>query len=131
MGPANKENISSTSVPVTPAKPAKSNQSKLPKKAKWSSADDNALLSVLKAQQAAGNQADNNWKKVVWVAAEQALAGSEKLSGGAAKKAKSCNDRWGTVCDIVCTFRVLILLAAQGELPGCPKASESLWLGLG
>ena len=83
-----------------------------PKKAKWSTGDDNTLIEVLKAQQAAGNQADNNWKKVVWVAAEQSLAGSEGLSGGAPKKAKSCSDRWSTVCCMTCILEVNALTIA-------------------
>jgi hypothetical protein len=75
-------------------------QQKASKKAKWTSADDATLIEVLRDQQSAGNQADNGWKKAVWVAAVQVLAGSEKLSGGpggAAKKAKSCQDRFSTV----------------------------------
>ena len=37
-----------------------------PKKARWSSADDNTLVQILIAQQAAGNQADGGWKAVVY-----------------------------------------------------------------
>ncbi|KAH7905686.1 hypothetical protein BJ138DRAFT_1227753, partial [Hygrophoropsis aurantiaca] len=37
---------------------------------------------------------DSGWKACVWVAAAQALAGSEVQSGGAAKKAKGCSDHW-------------------------------------
>jgi hypothetical protein len=68
-----------------------------PRNAKWAIVNDNTLITVLKAQQALGNQADNNWKKLVWAAAVKELAGSERLSGGAPKKEKSCSDRWSIV----------------------------------
>jgi hypothetical protein len=48
-----------------------------PKCAVWCTADDVALVSALTAKQAAGNQADNGWKPVVWTAAAVALRGSE------------------------------------------------------
>lgn len=96
MASQNKENFAPPDPEVSPTVKSKKTRG-LPKKARWSTVDDNTLVDVLNTQQAAGNQADNSWKKVVWIAAEQALAGSENLSGGAAKKAKGCNDRWNTV----------------------------------
>jgi len=55
------------------------------------------LPKCLKEQQAAGNQANNNWKKVVWVAASAALVGSEQCSQGVLKTAISYKDHWSTV----------------------------------
>src|SRR4051794_35469681 len=90
----NKENVLH---PIPEAAAQKGKAKGPPKKAKWTASDDSVLLDVLKAQQAAGNQANNNWKKCVWTAAETALAGSEKVSGGTPKKAKGCNDHWNAV----------------------------------
>jgi hypothetical protein len=50
------------------------------KNAIWSTADDKTLIKVLTEQQAAGNQVDNKWKDVVWVAAALRLKGSEAIS---------------------------------------------------
>ncbi|KAH9980720.1 hypothetical protein BJV74DRAFT_728984, partial [Russula compacta] len=60
----------------------------------WCAADDAALVSALTAEQAAGNQADNGWKPVVWTAAAVALCGSELQSGSALKMDASCNTHW-------------------------------------
>lgn len=100
-----------------------------PKKAKWSIADDNTLIETLKAQQAAGNQADNNWKKVVWVAAQEALVGSESLSGGAPKKAKSCSDRWGTLKSQFLVVQTLRGLSGFGwdEDRNIVTATDEVW----
>ena len=68
------------------------------KNAIWSTADDTTMVQVLTEQQAAGNQADNNWKSVVWNACAEALSGSEDTSGGAPKTANGCKDHWATVC---------------------------------
>ncbi|KAG5639913.1 hypothetical protein DXG03_002478 [Asterophora parasitica] len=79
----NKENTDTQN----PSKPTKKvpKVKKLDKKksthgphAKWTSADDTTLIDGLKHQQAKGNEADNNWKAVVWTEAEKALAGSEE-----------------------------------------------------
>ena len=93
-----KENASSPTIRI-PARSGKKPKKEKgpPKNAKWSSVDDSTLIMVLKTQQGLGNQADNNWKKLVWAAAVKELAGSERLSGGAPKKEKSCSDRWNTV----------------------------------
>ena len=52
---------------------------------------------MLTDQQAAGNQADNAWKGSVWQAASQELAGSEVISGGAAKTPSKCRTHWDQV----------------------------------
>jgi len=75
------------------AKPAPS----LRKNAVWSPADDKTLVDVLTEQQAAGNQADNNWKGVVWVAAALKLKGSEVISGGGLKTPEGCDNHWQKV----------------------------------
>jgi hypothetical protein len=69
-----------------------------PKKAKWLSSDDATLIKTLQDEQEKGNQADNNWKKVVWTACEHALAGSELVTATAPKKAKGYQDHWSLVC---------------------------------
>ena len=69
-----------------------------PKKANWKLAvDDETLLECLKQQQAAGNQLDTGFKPVAWTACGISLQGSEKLSGGGPKTAKSCKDHFGAV----------------------------------
>jgi hypothetical protein len=68
------------------------------KNAIWSATDDKTLVDVLTEQQAAGNQADNNWKGVVWVAAALKLKGSEAISGGGPKTADGCDNHWQKVC---------------------------------
>lgn len=55
-------------------------KSALRKNAIWNTADDKTLVDILTEQQAAGNQADNNWKGVVWVAAALKLKGSKNAS---------------------------------------------------
>lgn len=65
------------------------------KKAVWSPEDDKALLYCLLEQQAAGNQGDNGWKKVVWTAAVEAL--KDNGGKGGSKTWTSCRDRFKTV----------------------------------
>ena len=79
-----------------------------PKKAVWTSSDDATLVQNLVEQQAAGNQADNNWKSVVWNACIQALAGSEDRSGGLPKTANGCKDHRGTVSFSVICINIFI-----------------------
>ena len=67
------------------------------RKAIWTLQDDTDLVECLTEQQALGNQADNNWKAVVWTAAAEQLVGSELKSGGSVKSPNSCRDHWGTV----------------------------------
>jgi len=67
------------------------------KKAAWNDADDKTLMDVLTEQQAAGNQADNNWKGVVWVIAALKLKGSNAISGRGPKTADGCDNHWQKV----------------------------------
>ncbi|KAG6878668.1 hypothetical protein C0992_007736 [Termitomyces sp. T32_za158] len=92
-----KENVSPAKGSKAPKQAPKTDK-KPPTHAKWSSADNATLIEDLKEQQACGNQADNNWKAVVWTEAEKALAGSEERSRGAPKKAKGCNYHWTLLC---------------------------------
>ena len=67
----------------------------VPKKAIWSHADDATLVRVLTAQAAAGNQADNNWKGMVWQACTTELAGSESQTwSGGVVPATAANGVW-------------------------------------
>jgi hypothetical protein len=84
-GGSNKEN-----------KPAKDTAAR--SRAKWNATCDAILVTTLKVQKVQGNQTDNaGWKSDAFTAAERALAGSEKQSGGAKKTAKACSVRWGAV----------------------------------
>ncbi|KAG6874441.1 hypothetical protein C0992_007716 [Termitomyces sp. T32_za158] len=107
-----KENVSPAKGSKAP-KQAKKTDKKPPTRAKWSSADDATLIEVLKEQQARGNQADNNWKAVVWTEAEKALARSEERSQSAPKKAKGCNDHW-----ILLRSQAQMLQKMRNELSG-------------
>jgi hypothetical protein len=105
----NKENSGSElNTPSGTAEQPLTTDKKPPRNAKWTTADDATLVATLREQQAAGNQADSGWKACVWVAAAQALAGSEVQSGGAAKKAKGCSDHWSLVCSMfyLYSFRI-------------------------
>ena len=86
--------------------PASAAKSAPRKNAVWSLADDKTLIKVLTEQQAAGNQADNNWKGVVWVAAAQRLEGSELISGGGPKTADGCDNHWQKVCAYYYSHRI-------------------------
>jgi hypothetical protein len=98
LDPTHKENVTSPAIKSIPTGKKLKKEKGPPKNAKWTVANDQALIMVLKAQQLLGNQADNSWKRLVWVATVKELTGSERLSGGAPKKEKSCSDRWSTVC---------------------------------
>ena len=82
---------------IAPKEPASAAKSAPRKNAIWSSADDKTLVEVLTELQAAGNQADNNWKGVVWVTAALKLKGSEAISGGGPKTADGCDNHWQKV----------------------------------
>ena len=113
----NKENSPPSSQPVHPSLKSKKKCTvkaqmpkappKPPKQAKWSGKDDVTLIKVLTDQQAARNQSTNGWKSIVWQAAMEKLAGSEFVSGGAAKTAKRCHSCWDTVC---CNSLVILTL---------------------
>ena len=103
-----------------------------PKQAKWSSADDATLIQVLTDQQAAGNQADNSWKRCVWQAACTELAGSELHSGGAPKTASKCHTRWDKVNIFYLVYIYCVnYLAAQIGVPCCQTSSRGVRLVLG
>ncbi|KAF8463814.1 hypothetical protein DFH94DRAFT_686677 [Russula ochroleuca] len=100
-----------------------------PKNAKWTVANDQALIMVLKAQQLLGNQADNSWKRLVWVATVKELTGSERLSGGAPKKEKSCSDRWSTLKSHFLVIQTLRGLSGFGwdEDQKMVTATDDVW----
>ena len=66
-------------------------------KVKWSQADDATLVHTLTATKNKGDWGDNNPKKLVWVECTKALAGSEKKSGGIAKRPDTIRGRWSKV----------------------------------
>ena len=108
------------------------NAKNAPKKAIWTTADDQALVAELLAQKDAGKQADNNWKASVWPACELALQGSEVRSGGAKKLAKGCKDHWNYVCILflmLCPFSYVSL--DQRIFLYYQEDSRAFWCGLG
>ncbi|KAI0354583.1 hypothetical protein OH77DRAFT_469275 [Trametes cingulata] len=66
-------------------------------RARYSAQDDHTLIEALTAQAALGNQSENGFKGVAFVAAAAALEGSEEDSGGRAKTVQSCKDRFLTL----------------------------------
>jgi hypothetical protein len=70
----------------------------------WSRDDEATLVQTLKQQKELGNWGDNNPKKSAWTACETALAGSENISGGAAKTIVSIKNRWQRVHFIFLCF---------------------------
>ncbi|KAG5649258.1 hypothetical protein H0H81_005056 [Sphagnurus paluster] len=108
---ADKEN--SPKKPATKAKKGKGEKKSNPSCTEWTSADDATLINVLKDQQALGNQADNNWKAVVWTKAAKALARSEEKTNSTPKKPKGCSDHW-TLLKSQC----LLLQKMRTELSG-------------
>ncbi len=64
---------------------------------KYSSDDDRILINTLIAQARAGKQSENGFKTCAFVAAAEALVGSEVVSGGKAKTATSCRDHFTSV----------------------------------
>ena len=64
---------------------------------KYSSEDDRVLVSTLITQAWAGKQSENGFKMCAFVAAAEALVGSELVSGRKAKTATSCRDHFTAV----------------------------------
>ncbi|KIK75048.1 hypothetical protein PAXRUDRAFT_97803, partial [Paxillus rubicundulus Ve08.2h10] len=65
-------------------------------KAVWTDKDNEALVSVLRIQKDAGNQAGNGWKPSVWtIAAAKLLADGSK--NGSEKTSSKCSDHWTNV----------------------------------
>ncbi|KAF9233541.1 Myb/SANT-like DNA-binding domain-containing protein [Melanogaster broomeanus] len=62
-------------------------------KAVWTDKDDETLVSVLRIQKDAGNQAGNGWKPSVWTAAVAKLLADGSQKGGA-KTSSKCSDHW-------------------------------------
>ena len=140
--PSAKENLppSPKDAPSTPKSAQKDSalatKSASRKNAVWSLADDKLLVEVLTEQQAAGNQADNSWKGVVWVAAALKLQGSEAISGGGPKTADGCDNHWQKVCiHLHLSYSHILILSgtftAQKGLPHCQGAPRKIWMGLG
>lgn len=68
-----------------------------PKRAKWTSGDDAALVLALREQAIAGNQSDNGFKSSAWAAAATAV--NEVRTRGAPKTALGCKEHFqGHVC---------------------------------
>ncbi|KIL63009.1 hypothetical protein M378DRAFT_107808 [Amanita muscaria Koide BX008] len=100
-----------------------------PKNAKWSSSCDAILIDTLRLEQAKGNQADNSWKACVWTACEKSLEGSEKISGGALKKAKGCQDHWALLRSHCLAVQKLVNLSGWGwdNTRRCVSATDEQW----
>jgi hypothetical protein len=61
---------------------------------KWTTADEAKLIEVLVKEKRMGSWGDNNPKPSAYTAAEVALAGSEKRSGGPPKTVSAIKSRW-------------------------------------
>jgi Myb/SANT-like DNA-binding domain len=83
----------------TAAKGTNSSKRSNSTKTVWTSADDAVLVQTLLLQRAAGNQSDSGFKSTAYTACAEALSGSEKVSGGAAKTASSVSNHWAKVCN--------------------------------
>jgi hypothetical protein len=70
----------------------------------WSRDDEAKLVQAMMRQKELGNFGDNNPRKIAWTACETALAGSEIISGGAAKNIGSIKNRWQRVHIIFLSF---------------------------
>lgn len=82
------------------APPASSSTVKTPR-ATYTATDDARFVQILKEQQAAGNQADNNWKTCVWTAVAAEL--NKNIEEGGPKTAHGCKDHWQKVCiNVIC-----------------------------
>ena len=70
---------------------------------KWTVADEALLIETLIKQKLTGNWGDNNPKPVAWTACENALVGSEEVSGGSTKTVPAIKSCWQWVhasCDV-------------------------------
>ncbi|EPQ57411.1 hypothetical protein GLOTRDRAFT_92448 [Gloeophyllum trabeum ATCC 11539] len=61
--------------------------------AHWTDAEDAIMVQVLKDKKEKGNQADNGWKRSVWIAMADALK-AEGYADGVEKTASKCMDHW-------------------------------------
>ncbi|TFK78308.1 hypothetical protein K466DRAFT_607113 [Polyporus arcularius HHB13444] len=64
---------------------------------KYSADDDRVLVEALIREAHKGRQSENGFKAAAFVAAAQALEGSEEVSGGKPKTANSCRDHFGAL----------------------------------
>jgi hypothetical protein len=60
---------------------------------KWTSTGEAELVSAFEEARKEGLQADSGWKPTAWQRVVHALAGSEKISGGAVKEVDACMRR--------------------------------------
>lgn len=72
------------------------------RRATWTASDNATMIEVLKQQRAAGNQADNNWKRCVWTAVAEEV--NKGLTVGGLKTPDKCKDHWTTVS---CPFYIM------------------------
>jgi hypothetical protein len=104
-------------------------------KAVWTDHDNRVLINTLLDQRDKGHQSDSGFKTIAYTACAEALALSESESGGIAKTAKSCQDRWTTVSDEwqvpVEWLTSFLFFLAQRTVQDCQKAPGVLgfWLG--
>lgn len=121
----NKENTSApSSVPAVK-----------PKNAVWSRTDDATLVNVLLEQAEEGQHSEAGFKSGAWVAAAEALVGSEVLSGGGPKHASSCYSHWQSKVSVIAVISLYSAhdksSSAQEGLYRGPKIAEQVWLWLG
>lgn len=99
---------------------------------RWSPADEATLVHTLASAKAKGHIGDNGFKKPAWTACEEALQGSERISGGTAKTPQSIKSRWQRVRGIlVLIFMRLLISPAQARIRNCQGAQGQVWVWLG
>ena len=69
---------------------------------KWSSSDEATLIDTLLKARDEGLQSENGWKPTAYTLAEQALEGSEVMSGGVKKTLQPIKTRWQRVSVFSC-----------------------------
>jgi hypothetical protein len=101
-----------------------SNESTKGLKVVWT---DDVLVSVLRTQKDAGNQASNGWKPSIWtVAAAKLLAEGSKKDGE--KTSNKCSNHWTNVSLILITMMFLlnVLILNVAQRPIC-RHTEFAW----
>lgn len=63
----------------------------------WSTADDSKLISTLATAKAAGLQSATGFKPTAWTQCEEALRGSEAVTGSGPKTKEACRTRYQKV----------------------------------
>lgn len=80
-------------------------------RAMWNNSCDSILIETLEKEKEDGRMTSNSsWHSSVWTAAEMALDGTERSSGGGKKTADSCHNRWSAVRTII-NFQLFIYLS--------------------